>query len=84
MVQTRSSDFAFQNDSRIQTVTNASAAMDGTDPKSDESRFPRIDSSRKKLRTSGNAYDYEAWACEVSGVGYAKCTPIQYGPGTDT
>lgn len=74
--------YQFQNDSRIQAVTNASAAMGGMDPESDESLFSRIDSSRKKPRTSGNAYDYEAWACEVSGVGYAKCTPIQYGPGT--
>ena len=32
--------------------------------------------------TSGNAYHYQQWALEVSGVGAAKVFPLDNGPGT--
>lgn len=54
----------------------------GTDLESDEALVKRYYDRLQKPATSGNIYDYEKWACEVSGVGDAKVVPLWNGPGT--
>ena len=67
--------YQFENDSRIKSVANARAAEGGADPESDASLYARIVAGRQKPSTSGNVYDYERWAKETPGVGFAKCVP---------
>jgi uncharacterized phage protein gp47/JayE len=72
----------FSNASQIESVTNPAPASGGADPESDASLFSRIDLARKKPRTSGNIYAYEAWALETPGVETARVFPLAYGRGT--
>lgn len=66
----------------IETITNPETAQGGTENESDLSLYLRIDADRKKPSTSGNTYDYERWALEVSGVGYSKAISVWNGNGT--
>lgn len=67
--------------SGVTGVTNA-PAVGGVDVESDTSFYTRIRSYLSKPRTSGNVYDYEAWARECAGIGYVKVVPLWDGPGT--
>jgi uncharacterized phage protein gp47/JayE len=81
-VEPNSIIFQFDNSSDITAVTNPEAAEGGTDKESDASLYRRVELARKKPRTSGNKYDYEAWALEVNGVDKAQVFPLRYGRGT--
>ncbi len=54
----------------------------GTDDETDESLYDRYLIRTQKQATSGNAYHYEHWALEVTGVGGAKVIPTWNGPNT--
>lgn len=58
------------------------AATGGTDQEADKDLWSRYSDYLQRPRTSGNVYDYEAWALEVDGVGAAKVFPVWAGPGT--
>jgi len=68
--------------SGLSAVTNAAAAIGGTDPESDASLVTRYYNYLQKPATSGNVHHYEQWALEVDGVGAVKVTPLVNGPGT--
>lgn len=68
--------------SGLSAVTNAGAAIGGTDPESDASLVTRYYNYLQKPATSGNVHHYEQWALEVDGVGAVKVTPLVNGPGT--
>ena len=57
-------------------------AEGGTDRESDEALYARIVAARQRPDTSGNGWDYQNWALEVSGVGAAKVVELANGPGT--
>lgn len=59
----------------ISSVSNIEIVKYGIDKEDDESYRPRILERAQKPLTSGNKYQYEAWAKEVDGVGAAKCIP---------
>lgn len=65
----------------LTSYTN-SQAEGGTDAESDAGLYLRIVEARQKPRTSGNGWDYRAWAMEVAGVGSAKVVELPEGPGT--
>lgn len=65
----------------LTSVTNQSATG-GIDQESDEALMERLNLFRKRPATSGNVYHYVMWALEVDGVGGAKATPLENGPGT--
>lgn len=54
----------------------------GTDEETDSSLYDRYQEQVTKPVTSGNRYQYEVWAREISGVGRAKAFPLWDGPGT--
>lgn len=64
------------------TVTSSTAATGGTDPETDEALLARLYAIWRKPPTSGNAYQYEAWALEVAGIGGAKVWETWNGAGT--
>ncbi|WNX85796.1 baseplate J/gp47 family protein [Agathobaculum sp. NTUH-O15-33] len=66
----------------VTAVTNAAAAVGGTDPESDAALFARLDARRKTPATSGNEYHYKEWALEVNGIGAASVIRCWNGPGT--
>lgn len=66
----------------VATVINEQPAAGGSDPESDESLVNRLYAYWRKPVTSGNAYSYEKWACEVNGVSAAKAIPLWNGNGT--
>lgn len=57
-------------------------AQGGADEESDADLAARLYAHWRKPATSGNVYDYQRWALEVSGVGAAKVLPLWDGPGT--
>lgn len=63
-------------------VTNAAAAVGGTDQESDKSLVDRYYKYLQNPATSGNIHHYEQWALEVDGVGGVKVTPLADGAGT--
>lgn len=65
----------------LTSVTNE-AATGGIDQETDEALMERLNLLRRRPATSGNAYHYIMWALEVDGVGGAKVTPLENGPGT--
>lgn len=65
----------------LTSVTNE-AATGGIDQETDEALMERLNLLRQRPATSGNAYHYVMWALEVDGVGGAKATPLENGPGT--
>ncbi len=64
------------------TVLGSSVMVGGTDEESDEALLQRFNAHRQRPQTSGNAYQYEAWALEVVGIGRAKVIPVWDGGGT--
>ncbi|MNB86279.1 Baseplate J-like protein [compost metagenome] len=54
----------------------------GTDAETDEALYERYQEQVTKPITSGNRYQYEQWAREISGVGRAKAFPLWNGAGT--
>lgn len=58
------------------------AAAGGTDGETDKALVTRFYSSLATPGSSGNAYHYQAWATEVSGVGGARVIGLWDGPGT--
>ena len=66
----------------IYSVNNDEAIRGGSDDETDSQFRQRFYDQYKNLAASGNPAEYEKWAMEVDGVGYAKCIPIWNGPGT--
>ena len=65
------------NYSNLKSVTNEEEYTEAYDEETDESLYERyVDKIRKPI-SSGNKYQYEQWALEVNGVGYAKCVPAE-------
>lgn len=54
----------------------------GTDIEDDESLRDRVQMAEREEQLSGADVDYERWAKEVDGVGYAYCRETWNGPGT--
>lgn len=54
----------------------------GTDRESDAALYERYQDRIGKPITSGNRYQYEEWAREITGVGRAKAFPLWDGAGT--
>lgn len=63
-------------------VTNANNFTGGVDEETNQALLERYYEKVQRPATSGNVYQYEQWAKEVSGVGDAKVYPIWNGPGT--
>ena len=66
----------------IYSVTNEDAITGGSNVETDTELRARCTAYYSNSSTSGNAADYEAWAKEVDGVGFAKCIPVWNGGGT--
>ena len=66
----------------IKTVNNAHATTGGSDTETDEELRARWFEFVSHPVTSGNKWQYIAWAKSVDGVGDAKCIPLWNGNGT--
>lgn len=66
----------------ISVVTNEAAMTGGYDAESDDSLRARYYDAVLTPVTSGNKNQYIAWAKSVSGVGGAKCYPLENGANT--
>ncbi|OOM71097.1 baseplate J-like protein [Clostridium puniceum] len=66
----------------IISVTNLNTTTSGTDRETSEELLERIISKERDESSSGNVYDYEKWAMEVSGVESVKVKPLWKGNGT--
>lgn len=66
----------------ITSVSNANPTTSGTDTETSEDLLARIISKEREESSSGNVYDYEKWALQVSGVKYVKVRPLWNGNGT--
>lgn len=64
------------------TVNNIEPISGGTDAETDMALRERYYYFLEHPVTSGNVYEYEAWAMEIDGVGFAKCYGTWNGPGT--
>ncbi len=64
------------------TATLGDIITAGVDEESDDAMRARFYEKVRLPATSGNAYHYQQWALEVSGVGAAKVFPLDNGPGT--
>jgi len=64
------------------TATLGDIITAGADKESDDAIRARFYEKVHLPATSGNAYHYQQWALEVSGVGAAKVFPLDNGPGT--
>lgn len=60
----------------ITSVKNESATTSGTDTETSENLLERIISKEREESSSGNIYDYEKWALQISGVEYVKVKPL--------
>lgn len=60
----------------ITSVTNENSTTSGTDTETSENLLERIISKEREESSSGNIYDYEKWALQVSGVEYVKVKPL--------
>lgn len=62
----------------VEAITNAKAFTGGTNAEDDTSLRQRIDDFYAGHGVSfvGNKKDYERWAKEIAGVGYAHCIPL--------
>ena len=65
----------------VESISNPAATTGGTLPETDDSLRQRIDDFYAGRGASfvGNRKDYERWAKEVAGVGYARCIPLYAG-----
>mgnify|MGYP001331218533 CR=1 FL=1 len=68
--------------SGVVTVTNAEPFTGGINEETDEELLERYKEKVTRPITSGNKYQYEAWAKEIAGVADARCYPVWNGPGT--
>lgn len=66
----------------ISVVTNEAAMTGGYDTETDDSLRERYYEAILTPATSGNKNHYVAWAKSVSGVGGAKCYPLESGANT--
>ncbi|WP_160687201.1 baseplate J/gp47 family protein [Clostridium sp. C2-6-12] len=66
----------------IISVSNVNPTTSGTDTETSEELLVRIISKERDESSSGNVYDYEKWAMEVSGVESVKVKPLWNGNGT--
>ena len=66
----------------LSSVTNSENFTGGYNEETDEELRQRYYEIVSMPPTSGNKYNYVAWAKEVSGVGDAKCIPLWNGNGT--
>ena len=66
----------------ITEVTNPAPTTGGYDEETDESLKERYYIKVRTPGTSGNKYQYIAWAREVNSVGSAKCFPLWAGNGS--
>lgn len=66
----------------ITSVSNLNPTTSGTNTETSEELLKRIISKEREESSSGNRYDYEKWAMEVSGVEYTKVKPLWRGNGT--
>ena len=66
----------------LTAVINNAPFTGGYDAETDEDLRTRYFDKVTHPIASGNKYQYEAWAKEVTGVGDAKCIPTWNGPGT--
>lgn len=64
----------------VEKITNPEPLMGGTEAESDDSLRQRIDDFYAGRMASfvGNKKDYERWAKEIPGVGYAHCIPLYF------
>jgi uncharacterized phage protein gp47/JayE len=66
----------------IISVSNLNPTTSGTDRETSKELLERIISKERDESSSGNVYDYEKWAMEVSGVESVKVKPLWKGNGT--
>lgn len=59
----------------VSSVSNIEIVKLGVDKEDNESYRKRILERKQNPLTSGNKYEYEYWAKQVTGTGYAKCVP---------
>jgi uncharacterized phage protein gp47/JayE len=70
--------------SGVTSLTNVAEFSGGADEESDDVFRARLLAAVAAGRGAGTAGDYEIWALEVAGVGFAKAIPLASGPGTVT
>ena len=63
--------------SGVTGTTNEEKFVGGTDIESIDDLYNRYLLKVRTPATSGNKFNYEQWALEVDGVGYAKCVPAE-------
>lgn len=63
--------------SGVTGTTNEEKFIGGTDIESIDDLYNRYLLKVRTPATSGNKFNYEQWALEVDGVGYAKCVPAE-------
>lgn len=66
----------------VSAVSNAAETAGGADLESDELLRLRLIDAVAGAIGAGTADDYERWALEVPGVGFARATPLHAGAGT--
>lgn len=66
----------------IASLSNIEIVQKGVDVEDNETYRQRMLEKNKKPITSGNIYQYEEWAKEVTSVGDAKCFSLWNGRGT--
>jgi uncharacterized phage protein gp47/JayE len=68
--------------SGVVTVTNAEPFAGGINEETDEELYERYKEHVTRPITSGNKFQYEAWAKEITGIADARCYPLWNGNGT--
>jgi uncharacterized phage protein gp47/JayE len=68
--------------SGVVTVTNAQPFAGGINEETDEELLARYKEHVTRPITSGNKFQYEAWAKEIAGIADARCYPLWNGNGT--
>ena len=63
--------------SGVTGTTNEEKFTGGTDEETIDDLYNRYLLKVRTPATSGNKFNYEQWALEVDGVGYAKCVPAE-------
>ena len=63
--------------SGVTRTTNEEKFTGGTDEETIDDLYNRYLLKVRTPATSGNKFNYEQWALEVDGVGYAKCVPAE-------
>lgn len=71
----------YRNIIGVTAVTNTATAG-GVDVETDDAMRARLLVRMRTPATSGNAFHYQNWALEVTGIGAAKVLPLFDGPGT--